>query len=78
MLIIMSSMSIYLLLILLLTQNSIILFISAVFGVSFSGVGGGAGGGPVAPLINALIAERVKNERTKVYSLLTSAGLFLL
>ncbi len=76
MLIIMSSMSIYLLLILLLTQNSIILFISAVFGVSFSGVGGGAGGGPVAPLINALVAERVKNERTKVYSLLTSAGTF--
>ncbi|MGC8662853.1 MAG: MFS transporter [Thermoplasmata archaeon] len=35
-----------------------------------------AGEGPIAPLINALVAERVKNERTRVYSVLTSFGTF--
>jgi len=76
MLIIMSSLSIYLFIILILTKNPIYLFLSSIFGISFSGIGGGAGGGPIAPLINALVAERVSDERTMVYSTLTSLGTF--
>ena len=45
------------------------LFASAVFGLSFSAIGGGAGGGPVAPVMNALVADKVKAEtRTRTYS----------
>jgi MFS family permease len=62
--------------ILILTKNPIYLFLSSIFGISFSGIGGGAGGGPIAPLINALVAERVSDERTMVYSTLTSLGTF--
>jgi len=76
MLIIMSSLSIYLLIILIITKNPVFLFLSSIFGISFSGIGGGAGGGPIAPLINALVAERVSKERTLVYSTLTSLGTF--
>ena len=59
-----------------LTKNLIYLFISSIFGISFSWIGGGAGGGPIAPLINALVAERVSDERTMVYLTLTSLGTF--
>lgn len=76
MLVIMSSLSIFFLIIVILTTNYTLLMVSSVFGVTLSGIGGGAGGGPIAPLINAMVAERVKVARTRVYSTLTSFGIF--
>ncbi|MFG1460975.1 MAG: MFS transporter, partial [Thermoplasmataceae archaeon] len=56
-------------LIFLVSRNFYVLFASAVFGLSFSAIGGGAGGGPVAPVMNALVADKVKaGTRTRTYS----------
>ncbi len=76
MLVIMSSLSIFFLIIVLFTTNYTLLMVSSVFGITLSGIGGGAGGGPIAPLINAMVADRVKVRRTRVYSSLTSLGIF--
>ncbi|MGC9193280.1 MAG: MFS transporter [Thermoplasmata archaeon] len=76
MLVIMSSLSIFFLVIVISTTNYTLLMVSSVFGITLSGIGGGAGGGPIAPLINAMVADRVKVRRTMVYSSLTSLGIF--
>ncbi len=76
MLVIMSSLSIFFLIIVLFTTNYTLLMVSSVFGITLSGIGGGAGGGPIAPLINAMVADRVKVRRTRIYSSLTSLGIF--
>jgi predicted MFS family arabinose efflux permease len=53
----------------LLTRNFYIVFATALFGLSFSAIGGGAGGGPVAPVMNALVADIVERQkRTRTYS----------
>ncbi|EQD66454.1 major facilitator superfamily MFS_1, partial [mine drainage metagenome] len=53
----------------LLTRNFYIIFATALFGLSFSAIGGGAGGGPVAPVMNALVADNVdRQKRTRTYS----------
>ena len=53
----------------LLTRNFYIVFATALFGLSFSAIGGGAGGGPVAPVMNALVADIVERpKRTRTYS----------
>ncbi|HLH85973.1 MAG TPA: MFS transporter [Thermoplasmataceae archaeon] len=76
MFLIMSSLSGFLVATLLLTTNYYVLLGSAVFGLSFSGIGGGAGGGPITPLITAMVADRVKSGRTRIYSMLTSVATF--
>ncbi len=56
-------------LVFLLTKNFYIVFATALFGLSFSAIGGGAGGGPVAPVMNALVADNVERQkRTRTYS----------
>ncbi|MCL5804067.1 MAG: MFS transporter [Candidatus Thermoplasmatota archaeon] len=68
-LIIVSVLPAFSFLIFLVSKNFYVLFASAVFGLSFSAIGGGAGGGPVAPVMNALVADKVKAEtRTRTYS----------
>ena len=53
----------------LLTRNFYIIFATAILGLSFSAIGGGAGGGPVAPVMNALVADIVERQkRTRIYS----------
>lgn len=53
------------------THNFIITFITALFGISFSAIGGGAGGGPVAPIMTAFVADKVSSSgRTRIYSIL--------
>ncbi|MGC8515425.1 MAG: MFS transporter [Thermoplasmata archaeon] len=53
----------------LLTRNFYIVFATALLGLSFSAIGGGAGGGPVAPVMNALVADIVERQkRTRTYS----------
>ncbi len=76
MLIIMSSLIIFLFLALIVTRNPVVIFLTSVLGISFSAMGGGAGGGPIAPLINAMVADRVDNDRTTVYSVMTASGTF--
>ncbi|MEM0272722.1 MAG: MFS transporter [Thermoprotei archaeon] len=58
------------------TTNTTALLLTSLLGLSLSGTGGGAGGGPVAPLQTAMVASRVKRggERTKVYSYFTAAS----
>ena len=58
---------------LIITTNKTALLLTSLAGLSLSGMGGGAGGGPVAPLQTAMVASRVKSgrERTSVYSYLT-------
>ncbi|MEM3675950.1 MAG: MFS transporter [Thermoplasmataceae archaeon] len=76
MLLIMSSLSGFLTITLLLTTNHYIILGTSVFGLSFSGIGGGAGGGPVTPLITAMVADRKTTGRTRTYSALTSLATF--
>ncbi|MGC8547036.1 MAG: MFS transporter [Thermoplasmata archaeon] len=76
MLMIMSSLTIFLFMILLITRNPTIIFVTSVLGISFSAMGGGAGGGPIAPLINAMVADRIDKGRTTVYSIMTASGTF--
>jgi len=59
---------------LIITTNKTALLLTSLAGLSLSGMGGGAGGGPVAPLLTAMVASRVKSgrERTSVYSYLTA------
>ena len=53
----------------LLTRNFYIVFATALLGLSFSAIGGGAGGGPVAPVMNALVDDIVERQRrTRTYS----------
>lgn len=71
-LIIMSFLPIIAYIILISTHSIIIALSSSIFGLSLSPMGGGAGGGPVAPLQTAMIASRTnRQERTKIYSYLT-------
>ena len=68
-LIIVSILPAFSFLIFLVSRNFYVLFASSVFGLSFSAIGGGAGGGPVAPVMNALVADSVRAEtRTRTYS----------
>lgn len=60
----------------LITSDFYILFATSVFGLSFSAVGGGAGGGPVAPVMNALIADTISHNRTRTYSNLMVISIF--
>lgn len=76
MLIIMSSLTIIFFGILLLAHDFLIIFLSSLLGISMSATGGGSGGGPVAPLINAMVADRIRENRTSIYSLLSSSGTF--
>jgi MFS family permease len=58
-----------------LTQNRVALLSTSLLGLSLGGVGGGAGGGPVAPLQTAMIAGRVSGaRRTQAYSYFTVAS----
>lgn len=75
-LLIMSALPIFAMAIVIMTKSIPILFISSVFGLTFSAMGGGAGGGPVAPLQTAMVASRVKDNRTMIYSYLTTAATF--
>ena len=62
--------------ILLATRQEPIVMASAAFGLTLSPMGGGSGGGPVAPLQTAMVASRVgAAERTRVYSMLTMASI---
>ncbi len=55
----------------LLTHNFVLLFLTSVLGITFSAIGGGAGGGPVAPILTAFVADKVSSaSRTWVYSAL--------
>ena len=54
-----------------LTSNFEILFITSIFGITFSAIGGGAGGGPVAPILTAFVADKTNpGSRTRIYSIL--------
>ncbi|MCY0859749.1 MAG: MFS transporter [Sulfolobaceae archaeon] len=75
-LLIMSALPIFAMIILISTKSIPLLFASSVFGLTFAAMGGGAGGGPIAPLQTAMVASRVKEGRTKVYSYLTTAATF--
>ncbi|MGC9113167.1 MFS transporter [Acidilobus sp.] len=58
------------------TRNYAALMASAAFGLTMNPIGGGSGGGPVAPLQTAMVASRVGPEaRTKVYSYLMMAAI---
>lgn len=70
-LILMSGLPAVAFIIFLTSSNFYILFATSIFGLSFSAVGGGAGGGPVAPVMNALVADNVTINRTGIYSKLT-------
>lgn len=60
----------------LLTKNHAVLMASAAFGLTMSPMGGGSGGGPVAPLQTAMVASRVSQEaRTRIYSYLMMAAI---
>ncbi|MFG1545307.1 MAG: MFS transporter [Thermoplasmataceae archaeon] len=55
----------------LLTHNFVLLFLTSVLGITFSAIGGGAGGGPVAPILTAFVADKVSSaSRTWIYSAL--------
>jgi len=70
-LIIMSGLPAVIFVVFLLTHNFAITFVTAIFGISFSAIGGGAGGGPVAPIMTAFVADKVPSStRTRIYSLL--------
>jgi len=57
-----------------LTTSKTELLLTSLLGLSLSGMGGGAGGGPVAPLQTAMVASRVGGGRwrTSVYSYFTA------
>ncbi|WP_292320067.1 MFS transporter [Caldisphaera sp.] len=77
-LIIMSFLPAIAYIILIISHNIIIAFLSSMFGLSLSPMGGGAGGGPVAPLQTAMVASRTnKEERTKIYSYLTMIAIIM-
>ncbi|MCL5677818.1 MAG: MFS transporter [Candidatus Thermoplasmatota archaeon] len=64
---------------LLLTLHSIPdIFITSLLGVSFTGgIGGGSGGGPIAPLQTSLLADLTTDEsRTRSFGLLMSGAVF--
>ena len=55
----------------LLTHNFVLLFLTSILGITFSAIGGGAGGGPVAPILTAFVADKVSSaSRTWIYSVL--------
>jgi MFS family permease len=59
-------------------HNIAMAFVSSIFGLSLSPMGGGAGGGPVSPLQTAMIASRTeKEERTKIYSYLSTLAIIM-
>ncbi|MHB8358944.1 MAG: MFS transporter [Thermoplasmataceae archaeon] len=70
-LIIMSGLPAFIFIAFLVTHNFIIIFLTALLGISFSAIGGGAGGGPVAPIMTAFVADKVSSsDRTRIYSIL--------
>lgn len=70
-LIIMSGLPVFIFIVFLVTHNFIIVFLTALLGISFSAIGGGAGGGPVAPIMTAFVADKVSSsDRTRIYSIL--------
>ena len=70
-LIIMSGLPAFIFIVFLVTHNFIIIFLTALLGISFSAIGGGAGGGPVAPIMTAFVADKVSSsDRTRIYSIL--------
>jgi hypothetical protein len=53
------------------TRNFIIISLTSLFGITFSAIGGGAGGGPVAPILTAFVADKTDPaNRTRIYSIL--------
>ncbi len=78
---IMSILPLFIFIIFIFTKNFYVTFLTSALGISFSAIGGGAGGGPVAPVMTAFVADKVnRSSRTRVYSLLmivsiTSASL---
>ena len=53
-----------------------LLMASSAFGLTLSPMGGGAGGGPVAPLQTAMVASRASGlRRTRIYSTLSSLSI---
>ncbi|MCL4331213.1 MAG: MFS transporter [Candidatus Thermoplasmatota archaeon] len=70
-LLIMSGLPAFIFVTFLLTHNFVLLFLTSVLGITFSAIGGGAGGGPVAPILTAFVADKVSSSsRTWVYSAL--------
>lgn len=61
----------------LLTRNPVLIFLTSLLGITFSAIGGGAGGGPVAPILTAFVADKVSSEkRTWIYSALMLVSIF--
>lgn len=55
----------------LVTRNPVAVFLTSLLGITFSAIGGGAGGGPVAPILTAFVADKVdSSSRTWIYSAL--------
>jgi len=70
-LLIMSGLPAFIFVTFLLTHNFVLLFLTSVLGITFSAIGGGAGGGPVAPILTAFVADKVSSaSRTWIYSAL--------
>ncbi len=70
-LLIMSGLPAFIFVTFLLTHNFVLLFLTSVLGITFSAIGGGAGGGPVAPILTAFVADKVSSaSRTWIYSVL--------
>jgi len=76
MLLVLSLLFPLMMLILLFTESVPVLFMTAVLGISFTGgIGGGAGGGPIAPLQTSIVADlSVSSRRTEMYSYLLSVA----
>ncbi len=61
----------------LLSRNPVLIFLTSLLGITFSAIGGGAGGGPVAPILTAFVADKVSSEkRTWTYSALMLVSIF--
>jgi MFS family permease len=70
-LLLMSAFPLFIFIAFLATRNFALLFLTSIFGITFSAIGGGAGGGPVAPILTAFVADKVTSERrTWTYSTL--------
>ncbi len=70
-LLIMSALPAFIFISFLVTRNFIIIFATSLLGITFSAIGGGAGGGPIAPILTAFVADKtVPGNRTRIYSLL--------
>ncbi len=70
-LLIMSGLPAFIFVTFLLTHNFVLLFLTSVLGITFSAIGGGAGGGPIAPILTAFVADKVSSaSRTWIYSAL--------